>query len=119
MAVERPTRSRPASTAILRGDRERNAAIQAYQHAAQVQNTPAHGGNVIGEPQEEHSRPHPSPLLDPTGTIRHDLASPTSTAFKVGFGLSVGVLSLRGIVFLVVGALLLLATLRLLEFLTG
>jgi len=68
---------------------------------------------------------HPMPL-DPwvspfwvERTISHEVKSPTETAFKLGFGLTAGVFSFRGIVFLVVGTSLVLATIRLIQVLAG
>ena len=106
--------------------RKRQAAdvTHAYGHAAEVRPIAPHVLDVVDPPRRARERRRfwraPAPNA-PTGdgTLRHEVRSPVRTAFKLGFGFTAGVFSFRVLVFLVAGTLLLLATIRLLDFVSG
>jgi hypothetical protein len=107
-----PDRPLPDQIPISRADEV--AAIQAYEQAAEVQKYARHRLDLVDAPARPRHRGFdggiPPRAADRRGAapeVTHGIASPTGTAFKLGFGFAAGVAAFRAIVLAVVGVVLL------------
>jgi hypothetical protein len=97
------------------------AAAHAYEHARTANHPQPHRLDIVEAPPAPRPTRKDAPPATPQPTaspdrlhLTHDIASPTATAFKLGFGLAAGAWTFRAVVIFTTGAAVLLFVLQLL-----